>query len=467
MSFDEAQRRAQRRVGRVLRGKWTLDRLLAVGGMASVYAGTHRNGTRGAIKILHPELAVDAELRSRFLREGYAANSIGHAGVVRAIDDDEEEDTVFLVMELLEGESIEARVARQGRVLPPSEVLALTDQVLDILAAAHDAGVIHRDIKPDNLFLTSTGEVKLLDFGIARISQSSRRSTGTEPGATMGTPVYMAPEQARGRWAEVDCRTDLWSVGATMFSLISGRFVHDAETENEQLLAAMSHRARSLASVAPAAPASVVEVVDRALQYEKESRWQDARVMQHAVRLAYHGLFGKPITTAPRLRVPDEETLVMSRTGLATDGRAPAAFARTTIGRYLHERKRSLVALALAVVVIAAGVFVFVRRSGSASYVPTVSALGPSAVSRQPSSVASVVERSTTGIPVVSPSDLPPAESDTPDTLSKKAPRVPTRTKYIRAETKAPEPDRPDTSTKSSAAQPKPARQGDVLEQQW
>src|SRR5208282_3560858 len=166
---DPMVMRAQVRVGQVLKEKWRLDGLLGVGGMAAVYAATHRNGSRVAIKLLHPELSTHHEVRTRFLREGYVANAVGHEGAVRITDDDVAEDgSAFLVMELLDGETLEDRRIRSGGQLNEDEVLSVADQLLDVLIAAHAKGVIHRDLKPDNVFITRTGQVKLLDYGIAR-----------------------------------------------------------------------------------------------------------------------------------------------------------------------------------------------------------------------------------------------------------------------------------------------------------
>ncbi len=137
--------------------------------MAAVYAATHRNQKRAAIKMLHPELSVDPAIRQRFLREGYVANSIGHRGAVSVNDDDVTDDGLaYLVMELLEGETIEQRWQRKGRILSALEALSVMDQLLDTLAAAHARGIVHRDLKPENMFLTRDGAVKILDFGIAR-----------------------------------------------------------------------------------------------------------------------------------------------------------------------------------------------------------------------------------------------------------------------------------------------------------
>jgi eukaryotic-like serine/threonine-protein kinase len=250
--LDPVVVRAGRRIGQVLKEKWRLDVLLGVGGMAAVYAATHRNGSRCAVKVLHSELSVNPEVRTRFLREGYAANSVGHDGVVRVSDDDVSQDgAAFLVMELLEGESLEERRTRAGGRLGEDEVLSVADQLLDVLIAAHAKGVVHRDLKPENVFLTRIGIVKVLDFGIARLKELSSTSRATRTGTSMGTPAFMPPEQARGVWEEVDARSDLWAVGATMFSLLSGAEVHTGRTGNEILIAAATKPAPSLASVMP------------------------------------------------------------------------------------------------------------------------------------------------------------------------------------------------------------------------
>ncbi len=186
-AFNEVLRHAETRIGSTLKGKWRLDQLLGVGGMAAVYAATHRNNKRVAIKVLHPELSFNAAVRQRFQREGYVANMVQHPGAVSVDDDDLGEDgCAFLVMELLDGETLEARWERKGKRLPTTEVLAFTDRVLDTLAAAaHARGVVHRDLKPENLFFTRDAQMKVLDFGIARVRELSG-STKTQTGSLMG-----------------------------------------------------------------------------------------------------------------------------------------------------------------------------------------------------------------------------------------------------------------------------------------
>ncbi len=286
---DEQTRHAAGRVGRLIRDRWHLDELLGVGGMAAVYAATHRNGKRVAIKMMHPELSHHADARRRFIDEGYLANRVAHTGVVSIIDDEIAEDgSAFLVMDLLEGETLDIRITRNER-LEALEFLGLMDDLLDVLAAAHAKGIVHRDIKPNNIFVTRTGQVKLLDFGIARLADASRPNT-TGSGSTVGTPAFMAPEQARGRSDELDGRTDIWAVGATMFVALTGRSVHEADTNNEQLLAAMTQPAPSIGSVLPGLPKALVDLIDRALAFEKDARWSDARAMQCALREVHANL---------------------------------------------------------------------------------------------------------------------------------------------------------------------------------
>jgi serine/threonine-protein kinase len=186
------------RLGQTLNGKWRVERLLDLGGMGAVFEATHRNGRRAAIKVLHKQYARDPEICRRFLREGYVANKIDHPGAVTILDDDTAEDGApYLVMELLDGESLAQWLKRVGGRLPPSEVLGVARQVLDVLEVAHSAGIVHRDIKPANVFLTRQGLAKLLDFGIARVLDGAVSLHRTAEGVMLGTAGYMAPEQAR------------------------------------------------------------------------------------------------------------------------------------------------------------------------------------------------------------------------------------------------------------------------------
>jgi serine/threonine protein kinase len=297
LSLPQLTERVQSRVGTTLRGKYRLDAVLGIGGMGAVYAATHRNTKRFAVKMLHPELSVSDDIRTRFLREGYAANSVRHPGTVVVMDDDVTDDgAAFLVMELLDGVGMDSLWNQHGGKLPAQIAVVIVDQLLDVLAAAHAKGIVHRDIKPANLFLTTDGTVKVLDFGIARAREAATgggdSGAGTATGTMLGSPAFMAPEQAMAKSREVDAQTDLWAASATLFTLVSGEFVHCGENATQQLILAATQRARSLSSVAPNVPAPVIEVVDRGLAFEKGARWRDAAAMRSALREAYAVAYG-------------------------------------------------------------------------------------------------------------------------------------------------------------------------------
>jgi serine/threonine protein kinase len=294
-------KQALKRVGSVLRHKWTVDKLIGLGGMASVYAATHRNGKRVAIKVLHPTLAKNADACERFLREGYAANKVDHPNAVSVLDDDETDDgAAFLVMELLEGEGLDARLERQT-TLDPTEVLFISDQVLDVLASAHAKGIIHRDIKPANLFLSKDGSVKVLDFGLARMKEKSFGGKVTRDGIVIGTASYMSPEQAQAKRDLIDARSDLWSLGATMFHALTGRYVHHGGTTMDRLVAAMRKPAPSIGSVVADLPESLVCLIDKSLVFRKEDRWPDASSMQTALRNVFAEITGQKIPVVERV----------------------------------------------------------------------------------------------------------------------------------------------------------------------
>ncbi len=300
LADDEEVESCRKRVGTTLRGKWHIDRLLGVGGMAAVYEATHKLGRRDAIKILHPHVAVSKELRARFEQEALAVGKLGHPGAAQIHDIDTTDDgKPFMVMELLEGESFGDRSAREA--LGADEVLRCADVVLDVLAVAHERGIVHRDIKPDNLFLTKEGRVLVLDFGIARMREGGQ-GIHTRTGAMLGTTSYMAPEQIQGRG--VDGRADLYALGATMFRLLTQRRLHEADSDAELLIKMGTTHAPPLASFLPGVDPRLAAIVDRALAFDAAQRYQDARSMQQDVRAlltagASSAAYAAPIASAP------------------------------------------------------------------------------------------------------------------------------------------------------------------------
>jgi serine/threonine-protein kinase len=325
---EEVEKQAQARVGCVLDDKWTLERLLGVGGMAAVYAGRHRNGARAAVKVLHPDLSRHKEVRERFLREGYAANQVEHVGAVKVLDDDvvvagPESGTAYLVMELLEGESLQDRLERP----PPMselEFLGIAGSVLEVLEAAHARGVVHRDLKPENLFLVSDetaqaagSRVKVLDFGLARLLQGQAI---TSYGLALGTPSFMSPEQAGGRIDQIDGRTDLFALAATGFRICTGRRIHEAPNAVELVRKMSTTAAPRVRSVRADVSEACARVIDRALEFRREDRYENAAAMREDVRRAYAELAGSGPTQlavavpppAPALAPPPPRPTVSS-----------------------------------------------------------------------------------------------------------------------------------------------------------
>jgi serine/threonine-protein kinase len=293
---------SETRVGTTIAGVWHLDSLLGVGGAAAVYAATHTSGRRAAFKILHRVHANNEELRARFLEELELSSMLDHPDRVAVHGVASTDDgALALVMELLDGETLAARWRREGRLAPRAS-LAIAISLLDQLSFCHGRGIIHRDLKPENIFLGSDGRVRLLDFGVAR---GKRSITGQR--VAMGTPAFMPPEQARGHRERVDARSDVFAVGAVLWSILSGFPFRRGSDQDATLRCAAYEPARSLILVAPELPKAVVAIVDRALLPEPEARWPSARAMKDAIEVAFHSL-PEDVASEPT-RVGDRPTL--------------------------------------------------------------------------------------------------------------------------------------------------------------
>jgi eukaryotic-like serine/threonine-protein kinase len=319
---------ARVRIGATLKGKWRLEELLGVGGVAAVYAARHKNGKRVAIKILHPAFAADERVVARFSREGYVANRILHPGAV-VIDDDDVDEALgpFVVMELCDGETLEAWRVRLGGRVAPAQLCPVLVKLLEVLAAAHRAGVLHRDLKPENVMLSGEGDVKILDFGLARAREAWSQEQGalTQPEALLGTPGFMAPEQAMGRWDRVDARTDLWAVGATAFALLAGRPVHQADSVQALLVTAATEPAPRIRDVCPDVPAALAAIIDRALSFSKAERFESAEEMSGALSSGGAEVTGAPSPEAEPalLRQPERSAAAVSRTAVPSPPPSP------------------------------------------------------------------------------------------------------------------------------------------------
>jgi len=316
--------------------------MLGSGGMGAVYVGRHEIGRREAIKILHPEIAQSDVLRERFKQEARAANLFKHPGIVDIRDIDVAEDgTPFLVMELVEGETL-ADLLRRAGAIDRDELLRWMDELLDVLVAAHARGIIHRDIKPENLLVGPDGHLKVLDFGIARVRLEVPPEVRTLTGQILGTAGYMPREQLRGE--EIDGRADLYAVGATMFRLLSNRRIHDAPTEGSLLLRCATEPAPPLAGVAPGTPENICRVVDRALVLDPARRYPDAATMQGDVRAVRRG--GAPPFASARLGDAVGGSIAGELDSTASFADAPAWAAQSPArGAAVAERARAQVEL--------------------------------------------------------------------------------------------------------------------------
>jgi eukaryotic-like serine/threonine-protein kinase len=248
-------------------GRYQVVDVLGGGGMALVYRARDEELDRPvAIKLLADNLAADEAFRKRFLREARLAAQLAHPNVVQVYDSGEADGRPYIVMEYVEGETLADLLSRRGR-LPPSEAVELALQVCSGLEHAHQAGLVHRDIKPQNLLIREDGTVKIVDFGIARSARGTRL---TETGSVLGTAAYLAPEQAAGE--EVTPAADVYAVGVVLYELLAGRTPHTAESLTQFLVSGQTQSIPELRELAPEVPAALEDVVMRCLARIPEYR---------------------------------------------------------------------------------------------------------------------------------------------------------------------------------------------------
>ena len=276
--------------GDIIDGKYRIVRLIGEGGMGAVYeAENMRIHRKVAIKVLHAGVAQTGEAVSRFEREAQAAGRIGSEHIVEVLDlGNLPSGDRYMVMEFMDGDSLSGRIRSKVR-MTPGEIYPVMHQLLEALAAAHGAGIIHRDLKPDNVYLLKTrgGKadfVKLLDFGISKFNQLSGDSgfSMTRTGAVMGTPYYMAPEQAKGS-RDLDHRVDLYAAGVILYEAITGEVPFNADTFNELLFKIVLEAAKPVEQVVPNVDPSFASIVNKSMGREPAHRFQTAREFQQAL----------------------------------------------------------------------------------------------------------------------------------------------------------------------------------------
>jgi Tol biopolymer transport system component len=268
-------------------GPYEIVRLLGAGGMGEVYrARDTRLGRHVALKILPGAAASTPDRVERFAREARATAALTHPNILAVFDVGTDHETPYLVSELLEGETLREALV-PGTPWPVAKAIDVATQIARGLAAAHAHGVVHRDLKPENLFVCDDGVVKILDFGLARLTEREARANGettqtvTEEGTRLGTAGYMAPEQVRGQPA--DARADLFAFGAVLYELLAGRRAFGAEHADDALTAILASEPPDLARVAPAVPPSLARIVARCLEKRPEARFQSASDLAFAL----------------------------------------------------------------------------------------------------------------------------------------------------------------------------------------
>jgi len=260
-------------------GSYRIVRLIGERGMCAVYLAEHTViGRHAAIKVLLPEMSHRQDLVTRFSNEARAAIAVNHPGIVEIHDFGHRDDgSAYIVMEYVDGESLASRLRRMG-ALPEARAVALCRHVADALGAAHGKGIVHDDLKPDNIFIVRDSNVvegertKILDFGIVKLDANAPGGSMTRSGMVMGTPAYMSPEQSNGT-GQVDERTDIYALGCILFELVCGRPPFVAESANEVMAAHILAAPPRPSSFRPVSPA-LEQVILCALAKAPEHRFQ-------------------------------------------------------------------------------------------------------------------------------------------------------------------------------------------------
>jgi serine/threonine-protein kinase len=314
-------------VGTVIAGTYTIEALIGRGGMGAVFLASHNrlSGKKVAIKVLHAELA-DAEVLARFEREANIASELAHPNIVNVTDYNVLPDgTPYLVLEYLEGETLAGRLRRGPLEL--AHAMSIVRQVGSALAAAHRAGIVHRDLKPQNIFLAPTevdGRVvelaKVLDFGISKIRGS--QTVKTQDSTLLGTPQYMAPEQATGQHANVDERTDVFALGVIVYEMLTGEPAFTGASIPEVVFKVVYEEPRSLAEQAPDTPKQVLDAVATAMKKSALERFPTVNSFVEA-------LTGQPLLSNVRIPTLNRPELGAGTGGSSRRSLEEDAFAQT------------------------------------------------------------------------------------------------------------------------------------------
>ena len=488
-------------VGTTLAGKYRIDARLNEGGMGTVYRGCHVLMDKTvAIKVLRASLAADEKIVARFSREARAASRISHPNALTVTDFGEDESGhVFLVMEFLSGKTLK-QVIRDEGPLPLPRVVDITRQIGDALNAAHEQGVVHRDLKSDNIMLVDTlagDHAKVLDFGIAKINEPDGSiDTGlTAPNLVIGTPQYMSPEQC-SQETEIDARSDIYSLGVILYEMLVGHVPFSGESPTMVMMKHLQEPVPSVLEERSDLPVAVGRVVARAMAKVRDNRYQNATELVEDLTLAAGMTLNRvaPVVTTPSGSLPaandpDEVTMVRTREDVSTGPRRAPVTVPIEPARMPPPQAPSsfnplkvLIPSAVALVVVFVAIWAFTRNSqvsGSNTNQPTETLVAdPNSQPVQPAQTPT--GRSEQGIPsggnitppanvnaspVVSPEasvdpleDLSPAPANenanenSNSNSTRKAPPVPEPTRSVVPDTPPP----PAPSATKPAEKPSP-----------
>ena len=366
--------------GQIVGGKWRIVAPIGRGGMGAVYEGQNISiGKKVALKFIDAEFARQPDIASRFQREAEAASLVESAHIVHIFDSGTTDTGIpYIVMELLRGEDLRARLRRLGR-LPYGEAVHILAQTLRGLHRAHEAGIVHRDLKPDNIFLVDRDDdrlfAKIVDFGISKVTRRPGevgKGTLTRQGVVLGTPFYMSPEQAQAL-PNLDARTDLWSLGAILYECLVGRPPHQGDAYEQIIISICTTNAIDVRSIDVSIPESLAAVVRRALTRDPAQRFQTAREMLDA--LVATGISTPSLANltprtvqAPALsgRAPPDGGAPGTRVSWTTGEPKPAAVEAMISEADATRRTRALVVRRRGLVLVGAAVMVaaFILTSG-------------------------------------------------------------------------------------------------------
>lgn len=360
-------------------GRYEIRSQLGAGGMGEVYlAQDTKLDRKVALKVLPADVAADHDRMKRFVQEAKAASALNHPNIVTIHEIDQADSVHFIATEFIDGETLRQRISGGMKLV---EILEIAIQTSSALAAAHSAGIIHRDVKPENIMIRRDGIVKVLDFGLAKLAEHSvgtsidteaptRALINTEPGVVMGTAIYMSPEQARG--IAVDARTDIFSLGVVLYEMVAGRLPFEGSTSSEVVASILSEKEpQPLARYSRDVPAELERIVSKALRKEREQRYQTTKdllldLQSLKQQLDFEAKLERSVPPEqPSSRAGAAQTVSESAPATAAVSTARATSSAEYIVSVIQRHKTSVgVALAALVIVLAVtGYFYFPRAS--------------------------------------------------------------------------------------------------------